>query len=69
MYEGMAIYCNPTHHHYLYLYLKRLITMSEEGAYKVWLRLTNAAMVAVILFGTSAILMTVGYLLKTIGGT
>lgn len=42
--------------------------MSEEVAYKVWLRLTNAAMVAVILFGTSAILMAVGYLLKTIGG-
>ena len=69
MYESMAIYRNLTHHHYLYLYLKRLITMSEEGTYKVWLRLTNAAMVAVILFGTSAILMAVGYLLKTIGGT
>lgn len=38
--------------------------MSEDGANKVGLRLTNVAMVGVILFGIAAILVAISCILK-----
>ena len=38
--------------------------MSKEGADKVGLRLANAVIITAILFGASAVITAIGYILK-----